>query len=248
VAAVHVRVYGPLNDFLPAPWRQETLVYPLKGSTSVKDLIESLGVPHPEIDRIFVNGQPVDFTYGVRADDRVAVFPQFRTLDLETVPRLGPSRHDVPRFIADVHLGRLTAYLRLAGFDSEYRNDFEDREIVAISAAEDRTVLTRDVGLLKHRLVRRGYFLRATQPARQLVEVLRHFDLVSRAAPFTRCVRCNIPLRPVAKDRVAHLLPPRTREQYSEFSRCATCARIYWRGTHHSRMTEFLERAFAAAR
>jgi hypothetical protein len=70
---------------------------------------------------------------------------------------------------------------------------------------------------------------------------------VARAAPFTRCVRCNSPLHAVPKDRVEHLLPPRTREQYREFSRCPTCARIYWRGSHYSRMRVFLDAAFAAA-
>jgi hypothetical protein len=37
--------------------------------------------------------------------------------------RLRPPPQTEPRFIADVHLGRLTAYLRLAGFDTKYRND-----------------------------------------------------------------------------------------------------------------------------
>lgn len=247
VTSVSVRVYGALNDFLPAACRQATLVCAVKSSASVKDLIESLGVPHPEIELIVVNARPVNFAYGVRDGDRVAVFPTFRTIDLDDIPRLGPAPQAEPSFVADVHLGRLTAYLRLAGFDTKYRNDYADREIAEISAAEERTLLTRDVGVLKHRSVRRGYFLRQTQPARQLVEVLRRFDLVAQAAPFTRCVRCNSPLHAVPKDRVEHLLPSRTREHYREFSRCPTCARIYWQGSHYSRMSVFLEMAFAAA-
>jgi uncharacterized protein len=246
--SVLVRVYGELNDFLPVACRQATLVCAFKSNASLKDLVEALGVPHPEIDLIVVNGQPVNFAYGVRDGDRVAVFPPFRTLDLDDIPRLGPPPEAESRFVADVHLGRLTAYLRLAGFDTKYRNDYRDREIVAISAAEERTLLTRDVGVLKHCSVTRGYFLRQTQPARQLVEMLRYFDLASHAAPFTRCLRCNSPLSAVPKDRVEHLLPPRTREQYHEFARCPTCLRVYWRGSHYSRMSVFLEMAFAAAR
>jgi uncharacterized protein len=244
VGSVSVRVYGALNDFLPSARRQTTLVCPFTSIGSVKDLVEALGVPHPEIDLIVVNGCPVTFTYGVRDGDRVAVFPQFRTVDLDDVPRLGPPPQAEPRFVADVHLGRLSAYLRLAGFNAEYRNNYSDREIVEISAAEDRTLLTRDLGVLKYGSVQRGYFVRQTQPARQLIEVLRQFDLVPRASPFSRCVRCNSSLRTVPKDRVEHLLPPRTRELYREFSRCPTCAQIYWRGSHHARISRFLEMAF----
>jgi uncharacterized protein with PIN domain len=242
-----VRFYGSLNDFLPAGRRQSTLVCAFDDSPSVKDLVEALGVPHPEIDLLVVDGKSVDFTYRLRDGDRVAVYPLIRTFDLGDTVRLRPPPQTEPRFIADVHLGRLTAYLRLAGFDTKYRNDYPDDEIVAISASENRVLLTRDVGVLKHRIVVRGYFLRGTQPARQLVEVLRQFNLVTCAAPFTRCLRCNSRLRAVAKDRVEHLLPARTRESYREFSRCPTCGRIFWQGSHYSQMRLFIETAFSAA-
>ena len=191
VRSVSVRFYGSLNDFLPAPRRQSTLVCSVDSSPSVKDLVEALGVPHPVIDLLIVDGRSVDFGYRLRDGDRVAVYPLIRTLDIGDIVRLQPPPQTEPLFIADVHLGRLAAYLRLAGFDTKYRNDYPDEEIVAISASEDRVLLTRDIGVLKHGIVMRGYFLRETQPARQLVEVLREFDLVTGAAPFTRCLRCN---------------------------------------------------------
>jgi uncharacterized protein with PIN domain/sulfur carrier protein ThiS len=240
-------MYGALNDFLRPAFRHATLVCDFAGSGSVKDLVEALGVPHPEIDLIVVNDQPVPFTHGVRDGDRVAVFPRFLAIDLGDIPRLGPEAQATPRFIADVHLGRLTAYLRLAGFDTEYRRDYTDREIVEISAADDRAVLTRDLGVLKHRAVTRGYFVRHTQPARQLVETLRHFDLLPHAAPFTRCVRCNSCLRPIPKGRVEHLLLPRTRQAFRDFSRCPTCAHVYWQGSHYERISLLLQAAFAEA-
>jgi len=247
VPSVSVRFYGSLNDFLPAYRRQSTLVCAFDSSRSVKDLIETLGVPHPEIDLLVVDGRTVDFSYRLRDGDRVAVYPLIRTFDVGDAVRLRPPPQAEPRLVADVHLGRLAAYLRLAGFDTKYRNDYPDDEIAAISASEDRVLLTRDVGVLKHRVVRRGYFLRETQTARQLVEVLRHFDLVGHAVPFARCLRCNSRLHAVAKDRVQDLLPARTREHYREFSRCPTCRQIYWQGSHYSRMRLFIETAFAAA-
>ena len=148
-----VRFYGALNDFLPTANRQATLACAFRGTRSVKDLIEALGVPHPEIDVLVVNGRFADFAYLVRDGDRVAVYPPWRRIELGDVARLGPPPQAEPRWIADVHLGRLAAYLRLAGFDTAYRRDCPDREIVAISAAEDRTLLTRDLGVLEHRLV-----------------------------------------------------------------------------------------------
>jgi uncharacterized protein len=242
-----VRFYGSLNDFLPAARRQSTLVCGFDSSPSVKDLVEALGVPHPEIDLLIVNGQSVDFGYRVRDGDRVAVYPLIRTLDLADTVRLQPTALLEPRFIADVHLGRLTAYLRLAGFDAQYRNNYSDEEIVSGSTSDDRVLLTRDVGVLKHASVRRGYFVRETEPGRQLVEVLAHFDLVPVAAPFTRCLRCNSRLDLVAKDQIEYLLQARTREYYREFSRCPTCGRIYWQGSHYARMRTFIETAFAAS-
>ncbi len=94
----------------------------------------------------------------------------------------------------------------------------------------------------------RGYFVRETQPGRQLVELLRQFDLADRAAPFTRCVRCNHALERVSKDEVVGTLPQRTRERYEQFSRCPGCGRVYWAGSHYARMRVFLDAAFGAAR
>ncbi len=248
MASASVRVYGALNDFLPASRKQATLVCAFAGGTSVKDLVEALGVPHTEIDHLVVNGRPVDFACIVRDGDRVAAYPPFHTLDVPRDPGLGPPPQAPPRFVADVHLGRLAAYLRLAGFDAEYRNDYADHELVEISARDDRTLLTRDVGVLKHSAVVRGYFVRETQPGRQFVEVLRRFDLADRATPFARCVRCNRALERVSKQEVLDALPPRTREHYEEFSRCAGCGRVYWAGSHYARMRVFLDAAFDSAR
>ncbi len=243
-----VRFYGELNDFLPASHKQATLVFTFASGTSVKDLVEALGVPHTEVEYLLVDGRPVDFGWAVRDGDRIAAYPPFSTLDLPAESRLGPAPQREPRFVADVHLGRLAAYLRLAGFDAAYRNDFADRELVDISRREDRTVLTRDVGVLKHAALARGYFVRETQPGRQLVEVLRRFQLADCAAPFTRCVRCNRVLARVKKEDVEAALPTRTREHYDEFSKCAGCGRVYWAGSHYTRMRVFLDVALDAAR
>ena len=150
------------------------------------------------------------------------------------------------RFVLDVHLGRLATYLRLAGFDTVYRNDLDDAELAEI-AAGGRVLLTRDHELLKRRAVTRGYWVRTTAPRSQLAEVLRRFDLSGAVRPFSRCLRCNVLVRPVAKAEVAEELPPRTRQFYDEFVRCPTCDRIYWRGGHYDALRGLLEQAITEA-
>src|SRR5205823_11671246 len=108
----------------------------------------------------------------------------------------------------------------LLGFDTRYRNDYDDPTLASVSRQEQRILLTRDRGLLKRNLVTHGYHVWETAPDRQVVEVLRRFDLFRAVAPFRRCMRCNGLLEPVAKDLVDDQLEPRTRQYYDEFSRC----------------------------
>jgi uncharacterized protein with PIN domain len=93
--------------------------------------------------------------------------------------------------VLDVHLGRLASYLRLLGFDTLYRNDCDDAELMTISQTQRRILLSRDIGLLKRSAITHGAFLHATDPRRQLREVCDRFQLDARISPFSRCARCN---------------------------------------------------------
>lgn len=235
------RFYAELNDFLPAEKRQRTFAHCFELSSSVKDMIESLGAPHTEVDLILVNGESVDFSYLVRDGDRVSVYPVFESIDISPVLRVRPEPLREPRFVLDVHLGQLAVYLRMLGFDTLYRNDYEDAQLAYISSQEGRTLLTRDRGLLKRNIVTHGYCLRATQPRQQLIEVLRRFDLFGSITPFLRCLHCNALLQTVDKAEISHHLPPKTGQYYDYFRRCPSCDRIYWQGSHFKRMQQFVE-------
>ena len=165
----------------------------------------------------------------------------FESLDITPLVRVRPQPLRAPRFVLDTHLGKLAGYLRLLGFDTLYRNNFTDPELVQISHEQHRILLTRDRGVLKHRLVTHGYYVWDTDPVRQVVEVLRRFDLADAITPFHRCMRCNGVLEPVAKDRVADRLLPKTRQYYDEFHQCMGCGRLYWKGSHHEQMRRFVE-------
>jgi uncharacterized protein len=248
VPPAEFRFYGQLNDFLPASARHALIRRTLDGSPGVKDAIEAIGVPHPEVGLVVVNREAVTLAYRVENGDRVAVFPPFRSIDLSGMPGRGSSEEpSAARFVVDGHLGRLAAYLRMCGFDTTYERDARDAELARTSADEGRILLTRDRGLLKRGIVVRGYLVRADRAPAQLVEVMERFDLGAAVRPFRRCLRCNGELERADRRTVEAEVPPRVFVEQAEFRRCAGCNAIYWRGSHHRRMDRIVRAVLAEA-
>ena len=235
------RFYAELNDLLAPERRAVTFEHSCNGQSTVKDTIESIGVPHTEVDLILVNGESVDFSYRVQDGDRVSIYPVFESIDIASVARLRPEPLRETRFVLDTHLGRLARYLRMLGLDTLYRRDAADEGLARISRDENRILLTRDRGLLKRSAITHGHLMRETIPRRQLTEVVEHFDLYRAVAPFTRCLRCNTVLHSVDKATVAARLPERTRQLHSEFRSCENCGRVFWSGSHYERMLRLVE-------
>lgn len=241
------RFYAELNDFVPAADRQRELTFRFVVAPSVKDAIESFGVPHTEVDVILVDGRSVDFAHRLDDGDRVSVYPAFERLDVGDVTRLRPVPLRDIRFVADVHLGALARYLRLVGFDTEFDPAWSDDELAARSVAGPRVLLTRDRGLLKRRAITHGLFVHHDDPDEQLVEVVRRLDLSARLQPFTRCMACNGLVDEVDKASVDARLEPGTRATVDAFGQCRTCGRVYWRGAHHRRLADLVDRARRAS-
>jgi uncharacterized protein with PIN domain len=239
------RFYEELNDFLPPERRKRSFAYRFQGTPAVKDAIEALGVPHTEVDLVLVDDVSVRFSRRLRGGERVAVYPVFERLDIAPLVRLRPAPLRTPRFVADVHLGALARNLRLLGFDTLYDRATEDAELVRLSVGERRILLTRDVGLLKHKVLTHAHYVRATAPDRQLEEVVRALDLTRKMKPFTRCMRCNGKLRRLGLRHVPQGVPQRVRRQFRSFARCAGCGRIYWPGTHYERLRSRVTRLAA---
>lgn len=239
---VTVRAYAELNDFLGPPSRGVAVRRPCKSHQTVKDVLEAMGIPHTEVDLILVNGDPVGFAHRPAVGDRIAVYPMFEALDVGATARLRPVPLRNPRFVVDVNLGRLARLLRVLGFDVWWSSDADDQTLADISVEQQRTLLTRDRGLLKRRAITHGLFVHSQVPEEQTLEVLRRLDLRRRVAPFTRCVRCNGELAAVPKEVVLDRLEPLTRRYYDEFSRCPDCGQIYWAGTHFDRLVHLVDR------
>ena len=102
----YFRFYASLNDFLSPQRRQETFIYQFRDHPAVKDAIEALGVPHPEVELIVANGKSVGFYYSLQDGDCLSVYPHFQSLQLGSLAILRPPLA-VHRFVLDVHLGKL---------------------------------------------------------------------------------------------------------------------------------------------
>jgi hypothetical protein len=230
-----------LKDLLTSDHTTGRISYFLKRRASVKDVIESLGPPHTEIGLIVANNQYQDFSYQLRTGDMVDIYPHHPPVDVTQNSLLYPEPLPEITFIVDVNVGKLARLLRMLGFDTAYHWTWQDSTIANIAALEKRIVLTKDRGLLKRKKVQWGRLLRAETPVRQLREIRSFFGLSSPYAVFTRCLRCNTLLAPVDKQEIMHRLEPKTKKYFHHFQICPHCQRIYWRGSHHEKMRQYIQ-------
>ena len=224
------RFHDELNDFLPAARRHLAFATPCARAATAKHMIEALGVPHTEVGLVQINEADAGLDQMLQDGDRVSVFPG------------SPPPPSPVLFVADAHLGGLARLLRMAGFDTLYDNAFHDAEIAAISAQQQRIVLTRDRDLLIRKDILHGCYVRALRAEPQAQQVLARYRLTRQARPFTLCLHCNAPLQAVAKSEVEKDLPPQVRALHQTFRRCDVCRRVYWKGSHWQRMDKLLRR------
>jgi len=234
----YFRFYEELNDFLSLEKRKKFFPYSFNGNPSVKDAIEALRVPHVEVDLILVNSLSVNFSYKLQNEDSVSVYPVFESFDITSVTHLREKPLRDMKFILDVHLGKLTKYLRLCGLDTYYKTDCNDQEIISLAVSNKRVILTRDLELLKNKQVTHGYWIRSQHLDEQLKEVFLRFDMINQIRLFTRCMVCNGTLEDVSKKDILFRLLPGTRQYYQKFKKCPDCDRIYWDGSHYKRMKD----------
>jgi uncharacterized protein len=228
-----VRFAAELRMFLAPRHRGGRVRVSCDGVSSLGHVVESLGVPLPEVGSLVVNGTPVTPGYRLAGGD-VA----------EAVAVRRPQPVPAARFILDVHLGTLARRLRLVGVDTAYANDLDDDVLIERANADRRVLLTQDRGLLRRRKLWLGAYVRGARPDDQLRDVLGRF--APPLAPWTRCAACNGLLATVRKADVEPLLQPGTRRTYQAFSRCLDCGRVYWRGAHSRRLEDIVAAAIRA--
>ena len=235
------RFYEELNDFLPKHRRKISFDVEFKGQRSIKDMIEALGVPHTEIDLILINRKSVAFNEILRQGDQVSVYPVFESLNIKNVTRLRRLPLRRTRFIADVNLGDIVKCMRVLGLDVYYDPSLFARDLIEISKKENRIILTKSRKLLKFKDVSHGIFIHPGTTQEQVKRIIECLDIGDNVKPFSRCLCCNSLLDHVPKEEILDRIPLKTRTFCNEYTRCESCDKIYWKGTHFIRMKRVVE-------
>jgi uncharacterized protein with PIN domain len=146
-------------------------------------------------------------------------------------------------FIADKTLGKLAKWLRILGYDTVYWRSDDLTELLHRAHEERRTLLTKDTKLYQEKGSLRALLIRDDNPFLQLQEVVRLFQLpLKQDMLFSRCLTCNTPLEDVAPEEVKGEVPDYIYHTHQEFSRCPSCRKVYWAGTHYGHMARVVER------
>ncbi|HEY3370237.1 MAG TPA: Mut7-C RNAse domain-containing protein [Prolixibacteraceae bacterium] len=235
------RFYEELNDYLPEEMRQEWIESQIEIVASVGEIIQSLGIPLEEVDLILVNEQSRGFDYQLHDGDRVSVYPVFESFDVSELNQLREKPLRNPRFICDVHLGRLCRYLRMLGWDTLYSNHYDPKEMIELSLQEKRILLSRSIQIIRHKELTHAWWVRSANPLEQLKDLVNKLDLSKLINPLTRCLNCNYELAAVDKSEILQDLEQRTSTYYTEFFKCPNCHHIYWKGSHYENMLKFID-------
>ena len=236
--------HGDTLDLLRrTPDPDGNIVYPLSRRASIKDIIESLGLPHTEVSKIVLNGQEQTFEKIAGDGDHFEIHP----LTSAMLPTMATTLRPIPLatclFLVDINVGRLARLLRMTGIDAEaVAAESTDSATVQRAIEEKRILVTRNRNILRHRRLTFGRLVRSENPEHQLREIINLYQLQNRLMPFSRCIACNGLLTKVAKETIIDRLLPLTNKYYTRFNQCTDCGKIYWHGSHHKRMTDKIDR------
>ncbi|MBN1354794.1 Mut7-C RNAse domain-containing protein [bacterium] len=163
-----------------------------------------------------------------------------------------PVQH-TPRFLADRMLGRVTRYLRFAGFDSVFT--MNRPELIDRAVSEGRILLTRDRSVAAHcrRVENLEWFCPETNDsAEQFILIYRRYELWRYRELKHRCMKCNGQLQGISPEQATEIVPAYIAGSVDGFMRCGNCGRIVWKGSHwramQIRMNQWVDRAHQTPR
>ena len=243
---VAIKFFGSLDYFLPGQKRGKEFELSFYGRRSIKDVIESLGIPHTEVGIMLVNKMSVDFSHILESEDIIFVYPQTGSHLVSDNPEDRTNKDEKIAFLGDLHLGKLVKSMRLLGLDVEFAGGRSDRELAEISEKKGKILLTRDRQLLMRRNVTSGFFVRSVNVKYQVKDVLEYFKLKKICKPFSRCIPCNGLLKQIQKkenqfENIVRGIPPKVLAWCNEFHLCNECGKIYWPGSHFKRLKALVE-------
>jgi uncharacterized protein len=145
-----------------------------------------------------------------------------------------------PSFLADAMLGSVARKLRIFGFDTLYIKHIHDDEVLKIGIQDNRVILTCDKELFK-RIVRAGapgVLLKCSDDFEDIVHILSKYEItsVSFDTMNSRCSVCNGLLVEEKRINIKRHIPPKVVKSHKEFFKCTKCNKIYWDGSHLTRI------------
>ncbi len=180
----------------------------------------------------------------------VTLFQFGRTINCACGERVGfehklnlPKQAEI-KFFADVNVARLVRWLRATGINTTWEDTISDERLVRRAIEENRFVLTLDKRLLEEWRADNILLLKSENPLQQFEQVVAHFNLKLPIELFTRCLVCNSPLRKANAEEIAANAPPRVQENQEIFRFCPNCNKVYWKGSHTTRMRDAIEEVF----
>lgn len=151
-----------------------------------------------------------------------------------------------PRFLVDAMLGRLSTWLRLAGYDTLYDPDVHDDELLEIASSQKRVLLTSDYEL-HTRAENRDIdcLLVRGKPDDALADVFHEFNISPKIVPpEARCSKCNSELAELhgqEKERIKDLVFEQTYDHYDVFWFCQDCQNVYFQGGYWDNIQRYME-------
>lgn len=239
---LYLYFHHDLQELLKKNKAGQRVKYALTRRASLKDIIESLGIPHTEVAQIFLKIQELDFCFIPVGGEEIDVFAfsDERSAFSSTLLRPQPTRP--LKFMVDVNVQKIARNLRLIGIDTTMVPDLRLVEIGEVAAIQHRILITRNRELLKCNSVIHGNLVRSENHGIQLQELVKRYGLRSQIKAFTRCITCNGDLKSIPKNAIYDKLEPLTQKYFNTFKLCNDCGKIYWQGSHHKKLRQFVEK------
>jgi uncharacterized protein with PIN domain len=151
-------------------------------------------------------------------------------------------------FACDAMLGGLARWLRAAGYDTSWKVDISDWDLIRMARSEGRMILSSDSGMFLRGVIRDGevpalFVPRGLGIPEQLTFVLRELGLPLRES---RCMGCGGVLIEISKEQAQGRVPARSFAWVDQFWECDRCRRVFWHGTHWPRIMKQLQGASSA--
>jgi uncharacterized protein with PIN domain len=143
------------------------------------------------------------------------------------------------RFVAEPMLGKLAKWLRVMGYDVFYQRSYSEGDVNRLLAEGRRLLSRRLEATARHS---GAILIRSDHVGEQLKELWNLGCLKSdRSKFFTRCLRCNVPLKEADPEAAGSTLPEYIyHENALGIHYCPECGRFFWPGSHRDRMLKQL--------